>query len=130
MPPRKKKNKVNILPTTDTFIAAVPWGANRAVLVFHRVHGGRKYVRLRTWNCHQVSGIWYPTDRFFVIPIEHASSLASAIDAAARCEPVELKPQWYKDREQADQERYDLFVELDAPELCLDSMRRKVKKGH
>ena len=78
----------------DKFIAAITWSAHRVVVVHRRRHCGRSYVRLQTWNCHRSKALWYPTDRFYVIPIENASALAHAIEAAARDEPVDEKPRW------------------------------------
>ncbi len=43
----------SILATIDEFVWEVPWGSRRSVLVFRRQHGGRTYLRFRTWNCHQ-----------------------------------------------------------------------------
>jgi hypothetical protein len=39
-------------------------------------------------------GCWYASPRFFVVPMEYAEDLASAIEAAARGEQ-ESEPDWY-----------------------------------
>ena len=116
----------NILATTDKFIAAVPWSDRRVVLVFRREHGGRTYVRVRTWNRHGTKHVWYPTKRFYVIPVERADALAEALRAAARDEPMEKKPRWYAAREKQDQERYERMVELEAPDAVIARQKRRL----
>ena len=118
-------DKPDILATVDKFIAAVPWGDHRMVLVFRRQHGGRTYVRLRTWNRHRVRGFWYPTERFFVIPAQDAEALADAIRAGAQGEQLNDKPDWYARREEADAIRYAELVALQAPEIVLDQARQR-----
>ena len=71
-------------PATDTFMAAVPWTKNRMVVVFRRERNGREYVRCRTFNRHQVKKIWYPSPRFYMVPVDCAEELGKAIIAAAR----------------------------------------------
>lgn len=127
--PRKRRRKPrNPLVTIDTFIAAVPWGEWRRVLVFRREHSGKTYIRLRTWNKHRTKHVWYPTKRFYVVPIEGAESLAGAIKAAAQGEPLEAKPAWYAAREEADQEHYERLLELNAPEEVLEDRRRRIQR--
>ena len=77
----KHATKPSILETVDKFITAVPWGGGRwrCVLVHRREHGGRTYIRLNTWNRHRTKFVWYPSKRFFVIPIENAKALADAL---------------------------------------------------
>lgn len=128
MSANRDRAKPDILSTFDTFIGAVPWGEWRMVLVFRREHGGRTYVRLRTWNRHRTRDFWYPTKRFFVVPVEHADALADAIKAAARGVPIEEKPAWYKARERVDQKRYRLHTELEAPKAVLARLRRRMMK--
>ena len=70
------------LATVDEFVDAVPWGESRTVLVHRRRNGWREYVRLRTWNRHREKGCWYPSRRFFIIPLERAEDLAWAIISA------------------------------------------------
>lgn len=86
----------SILETVDTFITAVPWDDWRQVLVFHREHGGRRYVRIRTWNLHRARRIWYPSQRFFVIPSSNAGTFGAAVSAASRGVPLESPPTWYR----------------------------------
>ncbi len=99
--------KQSILETVDEFIAAVPWTKNRMVLIYLRHHGGRSYVRLRTFNRHKTKGCWYPSQRFFVVPQECAKDLAKAIDAAARGERFGPEPDWYRGFE----EQYNGYCE-------------------
>lgn len=84
----------SVLGTQDTLMATVPWGNWRAVLVYERRHAGRTWLRLRTFNKHRKKGCWYPSPRFFVIPMEHAENLAAAIEAAALGN-IETEPEWH-----------------------------------
>ena len=113
--------KTYILDTVDQFIAAVPWGKWRTVLVYLRKHGGRSWIRLRTWNKHRKKLVWYPTKRYFVIPIEDADSLANAIRAAVRRNPSP-KPDWLVRRERL--ERLHLERLQLPPEAHADARRR------
>lgn len=63
-----------------------------------------------------------------MVPGEHASSLAHALESAAQGEQVEPKPQWNKDREEADKDEYDVNVLIDAPKHILDRARRRMIK--
>ena len=99
MLPESHPHHPTILDTVDEFIAAVPWTKNRQVLVFRRTHGGRSYVRLRTFNRHKTKGCWYPTSRCFVVPEECAFDLAEAIQAAAEGDAVDAPPDWFHDFE-------------------------------
>ena len=85
-----------VLGSDDTLMATVPWGNWRSVLVYQRKHAGRIWLRLRTFNKHRTKGCWYPSPRFFVIPMEYAENLAAAIQAAAMGE-IEPEPEWYTD---------------------------------
>ena len=57
------------------------------MLVYRRQHGGREWVRLRTWNKHRHKHVWYPTKRFFTIPIDCARELGGAIAEATGGRP-------------------------------------------
>ena len=115
----------SILRTQDQFVAAVPWGKWRAVLVYLRQHGGRSWVRLRTWNKHRKKLVWYPTKRYFVIPIEDADALANAIKAAARHNPSP-KPDWLVRRERLER----LHLErLQLPPEAHAHARRRVERA-
>ncbi len=94
-----------VLDTTDESVAAVPWGRWRWVLVYRRQHAGCEYIRLRTFNRHQVKGCWYPAPRFYMVPIEHAEELGSAIIAAGRGQSPGPMPEWYADFEKQYEER-------------------------
>jgi len=124
---RKPKAK-SILMTTDTFIAAVPWGDWRQVLVFRREHGGRTYIRVRTWNRHRKKRVWYPTKRFYVIPVADAEALAEAIKAAAQNAPLAKKPNWYAAREMSDRQRYEKLLATDARDAVVKSHRRVMNR--
>ena len=52
--------KPSILDTVNEFMVCVPQGENRAVLVYHRQHGGREYIRWRIWHKHRKLARWYP----------------------------------------------------------------------
>ncbi len=69
------------------------------VIVYYRRHAGREYIRLRTFNRHQVKGCWYPAPRFYMVPIEHAPDLGRAILSAAQGKPFGTEPEWYRDFE-------------------------------
>ena len=98
------KKPLMIWQTVDTYIDCIEWGANKAVLVHHREHGGRKYVRFRKWNLHQEKRFWYPTRRGFIVPVANAEPLAAALKAGA--DGVEgTKPDWLLDWEEEEFER-------------------------
>ena len=84
-------------PATDTFMAAVPWTKNRTVVVYRRERNGREYVRCRTFNRHQVKKVWYPSPRFYMVPVDCAEELGKAIIAAARGEKYGQPPGWWFD---------------------------------
>lgn len=108
-------DKRSILETVDTFIAAVPWGTARTVLVYRREHGGRTYIRLRTWNRHRELGVWYPTKRYFVIPEADAGDLIYALeDAVADCPQV--KPDWLVARERVEESVLRSLAGADIPD--------------
>jgi hypothetical protein len=115
----------SILQTHDQFIAAVPWGNWRAVLVYLRQHGGREWVRLRTWNKHRKKLVWYPTKRYFVIPIENADALVNAITAAVRGNSSP-KPDWLVRRERLERKRME---RMQLPPEVLADARRKVARA-
>ena len=61
----------------------MPLDEHRVILVYHRQHGGRCYVRWRVFHKHRKGGNWYPDKRgAFVIPIHAAHALAAGIAAA------------------------------------------------
>lgn len=107
----------SILETVDEFVACVPWGNWRAVTVYRRQHGGREWVRLRTWNKHRHKHVWYPSKRFFVIPMDDAENLADAIRSAATGGSSD-KPDWLIQREEAETKRIERLT------MPLDTKRR------
>ncbi len=102
MPKESKDEKRSILDTVTTFIKAVPfgWGNWRTVIVESTEHGGRTFIHLRTFNKHRSKLAWYPTRRFFTIPIENAQALAEDLRDAAAGWSGE-KPDWLVERERA-----------------------------
>ena len=95
---------MKISQTVDMFIDSIQWSDNRAVLVHRREHGGRTYVRFRTWNRHKTKGVWYPSKRSFVVPVGNAEPLADALRLGA--DGVEgAKPDWFLAWELEEQER-------------------------
>ena len=81
----------------DTFMAAVEWTKNRMVVVFRRERNGRQYVRCRTFNRHRIKKVWYPSPRFYMVPVDCAEKLGKAIIAAAKGEPYGNPPGWWHD---------------------------------
>ena len=104
--------------TWDNFCSSVPWGENRAVLVYRRTYGAREYIRLRTWNRHRTLGCWYPSPRFFVIPIQNADALANAIWEAAEGIPgpyPEWLAAWELEQAQQEEERWRQLYKATGP---------------
>ena len=64
-----------------------------------RLHSGREYIRLRTFNRHQVKGCCYPAPRFYMVPIDHAEEVGQAIIAALKGKPFGQQPEWWADFE-------------------------------
>lgn len=95
----RSKADPSIFETVDEFVGAIPWTRRRMVLVYLRHHGARSFVRMRTFNKHRVKGCWYPSPRFYVVPLECAKSLARAIESAASGAPFGEEPEWYRDFE-------------------------------
>ena len=91
--------KPEVLKTVDTFLAAVPWTKRRTIIIYLREHGGRRYVRMRTFNKHRKKGCWYPTKRVYMVPLECAAELGEAIIAASKGEPFGRQPEWWTDFE-------------------------------
>ena len=88
-------------------------------MVLSTERGGREYVRLRTFNRHTTKGCWYPSPRYFVVPIEVAEDLADALDAAAYGEIWSEPPDWWHDFEkQYEKREWEGAVDADtcAPE--------------
>ena len=77
----------------------MPWGRWRSVIVYRRQHAGRIWLRLRTFNKHRTKGCWYPSPRFFVVPLDCAAGLAEAIAAGASGKRLGPEPEWYADFE-------------------------------
>lgn len=98
-----KKGCVGGLPI-DTFMDCVSWTKNRMVIIYHRLHAGKEYIRLRTFHRHQVKGCWYPAQRFYMIPLASARELGNAIIAAGRGKSSPM-PEWYADFEKQYNER-------------------------
>lgn len=119
---------MSITETVEHFIACVPWGPNRVVLVYHRTHGGRSYVRFRTWNQHKERHFWYPTKRFFVVPLGSAGVLSDAIRAAITKQPMDAEPPWLLARKGQDAELTKLHRTLGIPLRLLEAERRRMSR--
>lgn len=113
---------MDVLGTIDEFVGCVPWGQWRAVTVYRRHHGGRTWVRLRTWNRHRTKLVWYPTKRYFVVPIEHAVGLAGALCAAAGG-LSQATPDWLTEFQEAQLGRLD---ELDLDQASWNREARRI----
>ncbi len=64
-------------------------------MVLSTERGGLEYVRLRTFNRHKTKGCWYPSPRYFVVPMEVAEILADAITLASWGEQSSDPPDWW-----------------------------------
>ena len=110
--------------TVDTFARSVQLDEHRVILVYHRQHAGRCFVRWRTWHKHRVKGWWYPDKRrAFVVPVAHADALADAIRAAARGEASD-PPDFIQHRDEVRDYRIDKLRELGAPPDMLEHLQR------
>lgn len=116
----------SILDTVDEFIAAVPWGNRSVVLVHRRDHGGREYIRLRTWNRHKTENYWYPTKRGFVIQAARVEDLVEAIYSAAEGESLTAKPDWLVAREQAEDEALLRLADLGMPPETIEQEKKRL----
>lgn len=106
-----KTDPADFFHTVDDFVTEVPWGKWRSVLVYRRRHGARTYVRFRTWNLHRTKQVWYPSKRFFVVPIERAEALADALYQAVSGECSD-KPAWLVAREDEEERNIGELQEL------------------
>ncbi len=68
-----------------------------------------RYVRLRTFNRHRTKYCWYPTKRFYMVPLDCAADLGNAILAAAEGKPFGPQPSWWVAFEQ----QYEPFRSTD-----------------
>ena len=89
------------LACVDEFVGAVQWSETRMVLAHRREQGYREYVRLRTWNRHREKGCWYPSRRFYIIPIERVDELVCLL-LSALAGDQEAKPDWFAAYEQVE----------------------------
>lgn len=99
------EKKPNPTETIDTFIAAIPVGEGRCIVVHRRQHAGREHLRFRYWIRHHLRGLWYPDShrngpRAFTLPLEHGEALANALLAGVAGEAERAKPGWLVEREQ------------------------------
>ncbi len=79
-----KRKKPIPVKAVDHLLGFVSWTERRAVAVYLRESRGRRYVRLRTFIRNQTKGHWYPSRRYFMVPIEVAKALGKAIVTASR----------------------------------------------
>ncbi len=101
MPEACEMKMPSILETVDEFVACVPWGKWVAILIYKRMHAGRVWLTMRRWNRHRKKLCWYPTKRYFVVPMADASGLATAILSGVNGK-FEAKPDWLVEREEAE----------------------------
>jgi hypothetical protein len=97
------------------------------VLVHRRIHGWREYVRFRTWNRHSKLGVWYPSDRSFIVPIKNADALVCALMDALAGEQSP-KPDWLIAREQAEEEQLARMAECGATEEVVERARQDLER--
>ena len=100
----KLRTRPAVTKTVDRLLGFVPWTKRRTVIIYLREHGGRRYVRLRTFNQHRTEGHWYPSPRYFMVPIKSAAALGKAIIAAGKGRPFGEQPDWWADFEKQYQE--------------------------
>jgi hypothetical protein len=116
---RDKTKQPNPRRTVKTFIKDVAFGHGTwcSVIVELSEHAGRKYIHLRRFNKHRTKLVWYPTQRFFTIPVENAPALAEALCCAAAGSEGK-KPDWLIEREKeeaaASAERTDTVAGTEA----------------
>ena len=96
---KRTRSRAGRKPAVDYLMACVQWGRLRRVLVFIRDHAGRRWIRLRVFNKHFTKGFWYPSRKYFVVPMEHARDLGEAIIRAADELQTGEIPDWYNDFE-------------------------------
>jgi len=117
--------------TLDTFVAEVPAGQDRVILVYLRKHGGKQYIRWRYFHRHKTARYWYPDAwRWFVIPISVGEALAAALVAAHRGDALTAKPKWLAQVDAWRQRRCLIMDELNAPPQVLDLERRRAARGY
>lgn len=80
-------------PTDDTFVDTIPLSEHRAIVVTRRALARGTYASFRTWNRHREKFCWYPTKRGFVLPIQSAEPLATALLIASQG-AIGQKPEW------------------------------------
>jgi hypothetical protein len=128
--PLRKPTEGDPRYTIDTFIAEVPLDPNRAILVYMREHGGRRYIRWRVFHRHRKGRNWYPDKRrAFVVPVEGAASLGDAIAKATCGQPITPKPAWLASVDYFRQRRGYCLLELNAPPAVLEAEMRKRLRG-
>ena len=116
--------KPSILDTVDEFMACIPQGDSRAVLVYRRQHGGREYIRWRIWHKHRKLGRWYPDKRRrFIVPLQDAKPLAQAIVAAVEGKQGDM-PDWLARREAETDRKAGMLEALNAPPDVLGKAKR------
>lgn len=102
LPPDPEERDYALTETVDEFVHAMPIGRRRTIVVHRRYHGGRVYLRMRTWNKHQKSGHWYPTKRYFVLPLQYGQYFHLVLRAATEGYGFS-KPKWLMQREAEEQ---------------------------
>ena len=90
--------------TGEKFLGVVPLSSHKVILVYRRKHLSRRYVRMRVWSLHKEKLVWYPTRRYFVVPLIAVELLGQLIYHGADMQPV-TKPDWLKAHETANEPR-------------------------
>ena len=98
---KRTRSRAGRKPAVDYLMACVKWGRLRRVLVFIRDHAGRRWIRLRVFNKHFTKGCWYPSRRYFVVPMECAKDLGRALIRAADEQQTGETPEWFCDWERS-----------------------------
>ena len=119
-------NKPSPLETIDEYISAIQTGENRYIVVYKRQHGGREYLRWRTWHKHRTKGVWYPDKRRGgVLPLDAAEALGAAFAAAPAGKAITPPPDWLRAKVERIDERIAHLEWLNAPDSLLRTLRRQ-----
>jgi hypothetical protein len=117
----------------DTFLASIPCGEHRAILVYLRETHGRRFVRFRYWHRHRTKGVWYPDTqrngpRAFIVPLENAAEPGSALISAVRGDEPGPMPGWFAEIERRNGDRVERLRRIGAPEALLKTERRRARR--
>jgi len=126
-----KKTQKGHATATDEFMAAVPTGSHRCVVVYLRTYQGKQYVRWRVWHLHKQINRWYPdTRRCGTVKREYAKALGGAIALAGDGKESHSMPQWLSNIEERRDEKIAILEELGAPEYVLEPMKISRRRAY